>query len=295
MVDLGILLAYVVLAWVLWGYMRRVQADASRNVISRRQYVWLLAASSVLLIRFVILGDPGLIAGQAGLLILLGAFGYDRQRSSRPVQQSVAQSPQPTKKSATAPAASTPKRHRRRRAAIVLLLLIIATVIISRQISAPTTGSIQVTDTPTKTTTIKQVSFSGQHFSFQHPESFTQNKVDPPKPPLVEQYDFLKRGGGQAELAIQIESLPSSNLIDSGSYHFRQAHPERFSETNISVNGMSVHVMTDNTSDASFARVAYFQHDGYLASVALTGSTGNVGASDSADVFQAVLDSWSWR
>ncbi len=140
--------------------------------------------------------------------------------------------------------------------------------------------------------TPKLLTLSGKHFSFNYPAVFSPMKLDSPITPILENYLLVKHQLNAWNIAVQIESLPSGNLLDDGSYHFRKVKADVYSEKIVTIAGMSVHEMSNKTS-SSFSTVAFFTHNGLMASLSLSG--GNINDKEAMQsIMGNILSSWKW-
>ncbi len=255
--------------------------------ISRRHFILLLLGLGLLLIKFVRLGDKVLIVGQAALV--LAAFAYCLQTYFMPTATS---KPKPSPLSKTKPYA------RRRTLAIAggmsVLVAAVVAVWLVRSFNTSSQGTLDTSQVQPNSPAPQLVHFNGQRFRFSYSDYFSQSHTDPPRQPILENYIFVRHQVLAWQLAIQIESLPSGNVNDDGSYHFRSVTPDRFTDDLVSVNGAMVHVFSDKSSGFNFSKVLYLQHQGLVASLALSGGTPD----DSAAMQTALLgiaSSWQWR
>lgn len=266
--------------------------------MSRRQFMVLLLGGGLLLVKFVLLGDNVLIIGQAALVA--AAFVYSLQAFFMPTSDTTLKSEPSNEETA---AGQRPPRHRkphsrRRKLAIAgglsLLAVVVVAVGLVRSFNTASQGTVDTPQAPHNAPAPQAVHFTGKRFSFNYSDNFSPSHTDPPSPPILENYIFVKHQVLAWQLSIQIESLPSGNLNDAGSYHFRSVTPDRFTDDPTSVNGTMVHVFTDKNSGFNFSKVLYLQHQGLLASLALHG-----GAPNDTDAMQAALlsiaSSWQWR
>src|SRR6267142_478900 len=131
-----------------------------------------------------------------------------------------------------------PKPHNKWRkkrlsiAGVVLVLLGTALVWFFQVINSPSTGKgvVIASTNVSPATSHKLLTLTGKHFSFNYSDVFSRAPLDPPKAPILENYSLVKHQVNAWDLAIQIESLPSGNLYDDGSYHFRKVKTDIYSE-----------------------------------------------------------------
>ncbi|HSX37196.1 MAG TPA: hypothetical protein VLG13_03750 [Patescibacteria group bacterium] len=288
-----------------------LHADSGQpHQLSSWQFIILVLGLAPLLIKFILLGDAVLIIGQAVLIPAALIYGWrtffapptiaGKPKPAASGQQSVT-FPDAAMATGQNPSLHRPKRKprgMRRKLAIaggiLLLMVVIVGIWIIRSFNTSSQGTLdKPQDALANAPAPKTVSFSGKRFSFNYTNYFTQSHTDPPSQPILENYIFVKHQLLDWQLAIQIESLPSGNLNDDGSYHFRSVTHDRFTDNPTTINGVMVHVFTDKSSGFNFAKVLYLQHQGLLAIISLGG-----GSSSDGDAMQAALlgiaNSWQW-
>ena len=299
--NAGIIAIFLMLVVWLSGQIRKLDRGASLP-LTKRQSVLVLLGLVALLIKFITLADPVLITGQAItvlLCIVLVWWAYappvPRKTSTAEVVADVPTKPkkQPKKQIVVPQTTTLPKPL----IAFVVIIAIAMGVIVGLMhvFSGTSQGTLSSSE-PSGTTvpTPKQLTLTGVHFTLVYPNNFNQATIDAPHAPILENYNFAKPDTPSWRLAIQVESLPSGNINDDGSYHSRAVNPGRFTITPTAVNGFTMYIATDNASDSAFAKAAYFVHDGLLGSVALTGG-GSQTVSQMQSLYMAILQSWEWR
>ena len=273
--------------------------DRGANLpFTKRQFVLLLLGMVVLLAKFIMLTDPVLVTGQAIIIvecIVLAWWAYAPPEPRKaPAAQVVTEAPAKPNKRRTTPQAKL------RPQAFILVAVILAVAIgvligLMHAFSGTSQGTISNLQPNAPTAPApKQLTLTGVHFNLVYPNNFNQVTIDAPHAPIIENYSFAKPDTPSWRLAIQVESLPSGNLNDDGSYHSRVVNPGRFTITPTAVNGATMYIATDNASDSAFAKAAYFEHDGLLGSVALTGG-GSKTVDQMQSLYMAILQSWEWR
>lgn len=292
LLNIGLITLYCgLVVWVMLLIRRR--NDESSPTLAVRSFLYVYAAAIILLLKFWQLEDSLLLVGQILVTFLLTIYalllvGQVLVPTPGRPQQAVFSAPNPV---------PAKERHISKRWKLALVAFIVVLAAAGWLIKLFNTSPVGTVGKPvyqaSSVPTTEQVTFTGKKFSFTYPNHFTASTTSAPKPPILESYVLLKRSTLSWQLAIQIESLPSGNFSDSGAYHFRQVHPERFSEVRAVANGMPVRVMTDKEATGSFAKNAFLVHNNILASVSLVG-----GSTADRDAMQAdfdnVLSTWKW-
>jgi hypothetical protein len=183
---------------------------------------------------------------------------------------------------------------RRLTGSLIVIGLLVATGIgVSHYINAPSTGTITSVIPTVAPKPAHTVSLQGTYANFSYPSDFNPVPDDKPVPPQLEVFSFVAHKAESLLLSIQVESLPTGNLRDNGSYNFRKTYPNRYTEVVKPINGQDIHIMSDTTS-AMYIKTAFFTHSGKVATVTISGGVPN----DSAKTDQTLADivrSWEWH
>jgi hypothetical protein len=182
--------------------------------------------------------------------------------------------------------------------AAVIVLFIIGRII-DNQLNKPAQGTV-IDEQPTSQANLANNSFnlspasvSGQYASFSYPKVMTKLAPSGLSGSEVATYSYKYKDIETWILAIEILKVPSGNLNDNSAWMLRKDNPSIYQETDNTINGQAVMIMTD-TSASGFAKVAFLINGEYQAMIALTGDdpsgTTNLGA-----VFNQVVGSWSWN
>jgi hypothetical protein len=280
---------------VVWAMLLiRTRNDESGPSLSTRGFLFIYFSSLVLLLKFWQFEDAVLLVGQILTTFLLSIYGLLLLGQALIPQKGIGPEPASPEVPQPLPATGRHLPKRWKAAILVAVLLLAAAGWLVKLFSASPVGTVGKPLYPVSSSSApQQITFTGKRFSFDYPSSYISSPTATPKAPILESYVLVKRSTISWQLAIQIESLPSGNFSDSGGYHFRQVHPERFSETRVTYTGKNVRVMTDKEAAGSFAKNAFFVHGGLLASVSLTGGSSSDAEAMQAD-FDAIISSWKW-
>lgn len=177
---------------------------------------------------------------------------------------------------------------------LVVLGLIGGGIGIYKAINGSATGTLsQTTLKPAATAAPSApVSVSGNYVSFSRPADYTPIAGDKLSDALFENFAYANRKLlPAADLYVSVVPLPSGNLADDSSYHFRQLNPDKYQPEAWDVGGVQVPLM-DQTG-GGFYKVAYVAHGSLAAEVALScGSSAN--DSTLNNDLKTVLTSLKW-
>jgi hypothetical protein len=191
-------------------------------------------------------------------------------------------------------------RKRRRLTLLSGLLVIVAGVIIGKsfvsRLNQPTSGTI-TTSTPHSGQAEYNVNLTpkpkvGKYASFNYPAGMTLKNSATIATPGVEELVFTARDTTAWLLAIDVSMPRGGLLISDSGYADRLNSPSLYQESQVTINGQSVIIMTDKSA-ASFSKVAYLMHGPFLATVSLTGNDAT-GTTPLQTTLNMVLSSWIW-
>jgi len=183
---------------------------------------------------------------------------------------------------------------------VIGVVLLAGSFAVNRVVTAinqPTKGVITSTSKVSETQNTDNVDMtpvvqSSKYASFNYPEALTKEAQQSFNLPFVAVYNYTKHDVSSWELAISIMNVSSGSLNDNGSYHYRKVNPDKYIESNKTINDKNVVIMTDQTA-SGFAKVAFLVNGQYQATISLTGD--HLGSSSSLDeTFNMVISSWRW-
>jgi len=140
---------------------------------------------------------------------------------------------------------------------------------------------------------VEPVAVQNAYATFTYPRGMSAAPAVRPSGSTLAVYNWMHPDIQTWRLAVSVMSVPSGSLSDNNAYLFRARYPNRFSESELTVQGRSVTVMTDKTS-SGFSKVGFLRHGQYQAVVSLYGDD-QYGISDLETAFAQVLGSWQWR
>ncbi len=197
------------------------------------------------------------------------------------------------------PEENTPARTARtirRRRLITALIGITAGAILAGYVARTLAGSASgtvVTKHTASTSTPKHSSYyelDGDYLSFTYPDTFIARPNQEQGGATLQRNILYSNGAGILTLTVTVTSLPSGQLDDDPSYRMRTLHPETYALTPQTVQ--SEHVVIAK-GIGSFEEVAFWPHAGKLATIALSGSTASVTATEA--VYSHLLQSVTWQ
>jgi hypothetical protein len=160
---------------------------------------------------------------------------------------------------------------------IAILVLILIAVSVSHYVNAPSSGTITSAIPTASPQPAHTISLQGKYANFSYPSDFNPLPNDKPVPLL----------------SIQVESLPTNNLRDNGSYNFRKTYPDHYTEVVKPINGQDIYILTDKTS-SNYNKTAFFTHNGKVATVNINGGVPE-SSSDTDKMLTGIVSSWEWR
>jgi hypothetical protein len=189
------------------------------------------------------------------------------------------------------------RSHRRSIVVTTVLIAVCLTglVLVKQFISGSAEGSISVAQ-PAKKELAEPtalVAERGTYASFNYPAVLQPVKNETAVSPVLTNYSYVKSQFGSWQLSIQISTLPTGNLNDNGSYHYRKSVPGQYIFTSQIIKDKAIPLVTDKTSGA-FNRVAYLVGSGKVATVSLMGGNGQ-DEERMNEALQTILSSWQWR
>lgn len=295
----GTILAYALLFRFVLLCIHKSRMNQANEVNTNWGIKGLIVGLTLLLVTFWGLKQWLLVAGQAGLLGLIAALVLVRRSSVRVANNlpSSEVSKAELQHEITSPSTSNLRKSWKKRtviSTIVIGLVVVGGFSLARVFGGPEQGSISYLGADKPKQYPKQIDFKGQSFDLKYPDVFRSSPLEPVRPPFLEHYEFLNRQPTTWDLAIAIESLPSGEIGDDGSYRFRQVNAQRFTQNIESIAGNQIYIMTDTQASNGFAKAGFFLHDGKLASVSLIGGSANDAKTMEQD-FHTILASWQWK
>jgi hypothetical protein len=176
---------------------------------------------------------------------------------------------------------------------IAILVLILIAVSVSHYVNAPSSGTITSAIPTASPQPAHTISLQGKYANFSYPSDFNPLPNDKPVPPQLEIFSFVAHRTESLLLSIQVESLPTNNLRDNGSYNFRKTYPDHYTEVVKPINGQDIYILTDKTS-SNYNKTAFFTHNGKVATVNINGGVPE-SSSDTDKMLTGIVSSWEWR
>jgi UDP-N-acetyl-alpha-D-muramoyl-L-alanyl-L-glutamate epimerase len=177
---------------------------------------------------------------------------------------------------------------------LMLIILILAAWRIVAALNQPATATIQAgkvkaTGYSVDLTPITKV---GKYASFNYPAGLTAEPVSTFAAPNLEEFTFHAQDVESWLLAINIANLPDGQISQNSSYNLRKANPATYHESQETVNGSPVILMTDTTA-SGFSQAAFLVHGTLIGTISLTGDDA-AGTQPLQQAFNMVLQSWKW-
>jgi len=190
----------------------------------------------------------------------------------------------------------------RKRLVIGSILLVVCVVVVTgwlfiRSLSQPASGVITAAPVSSSTASssidLTPHPRDGQTVSFSYPMALTVAKNSPFALPTVEEFNFTYRDIESWNIAIAVLYIPSQRINDNNAYLFRKVHPETYHESQQTVQGQPIKVMTDS-SVGGFSKVGFLTHGNYQATVSVIGDDSD-GTAVLQKTFNMILNSWRWK
>lgn len=134
---------------------------------------------------------------------------------------------------------------------------------------------------------------TGRYVSFNHPQGIKLISAALVSSSSVEDFTFYVKDVASWTLAVDVIRTPTGKLSESSSYMLRKNNPATYNESQATIHGQSVPVMTDTVVTSGFSKVAYLTHGNLVASVSLIGNDSS-GTGPLESTFAMVLNSWNW-
>lgn len=130
----------------------------------------------------------------------------------------------------------------------------------------------------------------GEYLSFRYPSSFTVSGDQPTDTGFLQQNRLSSTTAGSQSLVVTVSNLPSGQLADDPSYHMRELYPATYHLTLQAMHGERVVIAARFDS---FEEIAFWEHAGKLATIALSGTTTN--RSTAAASLSQLLQTVTWQ
>jgi len=178
---------------------------------------------------------------------------------------------------------------------LVVVVIIVGAKIVFSQLNRPAVAtftpvpggknqySYQIDLTPKRKT--------GKYISFDYPAGLNVYPSQVTGPEL-EVFNFSAQDVETWFLGIEVSTTRFGKLTDSSSYTYRKNTPTVYHETQETLNGQLVTIMTDTTV-GGFSKVAFILHGNTLATISLQGDDSS-GVAPLQTTFSMILMSWHW-
>lgn len=186
------------------------------------------------------------------------------------------------------------KRHARWVVAGGILLVIIgAGLAVYGSLSSPVNGSVNSPAPATKSTTAPTLAHAqGSYASFSYPSTYSKAAASPPAGTMVEAFALANRGAvPPADIDVSILQLPSGQLADDGSYHYRQVDPSKYRPETWTIAGASVPIMDDTSG--GYAKVAFLVHGQLVAEISVS-CTSSADSTTLDNDLKIVITNFKW-
>lgn len=153
--------------------------------------------------------------------------------------------------------------------------------------------SVNNSVTGTNSIDLSPKAVNGQYVSFSYPTGMTVEANSKIVAPVMAMYNYSYRDIESWNLAIAILYIPSGNLSDNNAYQYRKINPDTYQETQTTINGKTIPVMSDSSA-VGFSKVAFLVNGHYQATVSLIGNDSD-GLNSLQSTFDQVLNTWTWH
>ncbi len=177
---------------------------------------------------------------------------------------------------------------------LALIAIVGGVMFVMSRLNAPHQGVVHVGAViqPSATFDMTPKPAQGTYVTFAYPAGLTVVPNNPIVKPVLEQFNFIHRDIETWNLAIAVLTNPG-DISTNNAYQYRKTKPSEYKESQLTVNGRQVVIMTD-TSVGGFSEVAFLQHGPYGATISLYGDD-QAGTQALANTFHMILSTWSWK